>query len=881
MGLAVFALGVVLTWRWVSHEVAAERRTRMLAFDRGVDELVGEVLRRMSRAEYALRGARGLFNASKSVERDEFRAFFTLRSFPEEFPGVEQFGFVRQVGRDGLERFIAAERADGAPGFTIVDDRGQPDLRVVTFVMPDWALEEAMGRDLSEPGPVRDALDEAAWTGELAITAPLPGSEWGDAAHRHLMYFLAVYRNGSNPKTPEERLENLVGVLFARLNMNEALAGVNDAGISYDFLDRSGTPVLAGTGAEDSPAGAALSRDLMMDFGGRQWEIHTRQEQPADPWPDQLLSAAIGVLLSAALGAVIWLMASTRARAMSIARAMTNELERAKSGAEKMLKEMEVLRQTVDAYTLYSVTDLSGSIIDVNENFCRLCGYSRDELLGHTHKVISSGVHPREFWDEMWHTVMSGRPWRGEVCSRAKDGSLFWVQATIAPYFGPDGAIEKLVSMRLDITDRKEAQRQLELRNEELTRARIAAEAASRAKSEFLANMSHEIRTPMTAILGYADVLGNDEDWNANPARRHEALATIRRNGEHLLMVINNILDISKIEAGAMGIERVPTDPAQLVEDVVSLMSVRCAEKSLRLERVYESEIPREMPGDPVRIRQILINLVANAIKFTERGSVSIHARYEPGAEPTLRFHIRDTGIGMTPAQIAGLFRPFTQADETMTRRFGGTGLGLAIAHRLAGLMGGSITVTSTVGEGSEFVFSLPVRSERAVVLWRPAAGADATASALSEAAPSPSLVLKGLRVLLAEDGPDNQRLITHFLSQAGATVHVVENGRLAVNELSKKEVAGSTGETDRYDLVLMDMQMPEMDGYTATRTLRSLGCRLPVIALTAHAMRGDRERCLQAGCDDYSTKPINRDELIKACAKWAGSRTGSERRAA
>jgi len=402
------------------------------------------------------------------------------------------------------------------------------------------------------------------------------------------------------------------------------------------------------------------------------------------------------------------------------------------------------------------------------------------------------------------------------------------------------------------------------VRQQELQRAKEAAELGSRAKSEFLANMSHEIRTPMTAILGFADVLLERGNLRDAPPERIEALMGIRRNGEYLLGLINDILDLSKIEAGKMTVERIACAPVELVGELIALMSVRAESRNLRLEARFEGPIPETIRTDPTRLRQILVNLLSNAIKFTEQGSVRLIVRMLGEAdEPRIAFDVVDTGIGMSPEQAERLFRPFTQADASTTRRFGGTGLGLAISRRLAELLGGDIVLMETrPGGGSRFRLTIgtgplegvPMRTDPAIPAAPPVPAGPTEDSAGS--AP-----LGGCTVLLAEDGPDNQKIIRHFLRRAGARVIVVENGRAALDTLA--DLGGAV------DVVLMDMQMPEMDGYEATATLRRRGHRGPIIALTAHAMSTDRQRCLQAGCDEYLTKPVDRKRLIETVGRF------------
>ena len=374
--------------------------------------------------------------------------------------------------------------------------------------------------------------------------------------------------------------------------------------------------------------------------------------------------------------------------------------------------------------------------------------------------------------------------------------------------------------------------------------------------------MSHEIRTPMTAILGFTDILAE------NPTREEaaEAVQIIKRNGEHLLSLINNILDLSKIEAGKFEVQHVASSPRQIANDVLSLMKVRADAKGLPLTLECRGLLPMSIQTDPTRLRQILVNLVGNAIKFTEVGLVQVVMWLDAvsKAEPMLVFDVTDTGIGMSEDHMGLLFRPFSQLDGSSTRRFGGTGLGLAISKRLAEILGGDITVRSIPGKGSTFSLTVATGS------WNGLAANDEAILAATISEPrSPQPSSQGnlnCRILLAEDGPDNQRLISYLLRKAGAEVVVAENGQLALDLCLTAQQAGKC-----FDLVLMDMQMPVMDGYQATQKLRRANFTTPIIALTAHAMSEDRQKCLDVGCDDYLTKPIDAKRLVDSLKTWIG----------
>ncbi len=405
--------------------------------------------------------------------------------------------------------------------------------------------------------------------------------------------------------------------------------------------------------------------------------------------------------------------------------------------------------------------------------------------------------------------------------------------------------------------ERKVAERTADLAaaNVELLCAKEAAEAATRAKGAFLANMSHEIRSPMSAILGYTELMLDPQSTESD---RLNGLQTVQRNGRHLLQLINDILDMSKIEAGKLDVERVACPTRRVLFDVVELLRGKAEEKDLTLRIESDGLIPDTIISDPTRLKQALINLVGNAIKFTEQGTVRIVASCDRARELT-RFAVVDSGIGMTPAQMEGLFQPFAQATTSTTRLFGGTGLGLAITKRIAELLGGDVTVTSAPGQGSTFTLTAATGTLTGVQM---VSAVDQRPTAVESPATAKTLPRIDGRVLLVEDGPDNQRLLSTFLRKAGADVVLAENGQEAVDRAWAARSAGQP-----FDIILMDVQMPVMDGLTATRVLRQRGYTGVIIALTAHAMKGELEKCLAAGCNSYLSKPIARDTLIREVA--------------
>ncbi|MBL9148806.1 MAG: response regulator [Phycisphaerae bacterium] len=419
-----------------------------------------------------------------------------------------------------------------------------------------------------------------------------------------------------------------------------------------------------------------------------------------------------------------------------------------------------------------------------------------------------------------------------------------------------NGLVERVGRSQKELEEKADALAQL---SAELRVARDAADDANKAKSAFLANMSHEVRTPMTAILGYADLLAE----SLQNTEASDSIDTIRRNGRHLLAIINDILDLSKIEAGRMQVERIQCSPSDVVQQAIDLLRESASKKGVLLGVTFTTPIPASIETDPTRLRQIVLNLAGNAVKFTREGSVDIRLACNADSNE-LSIDVVDTGVGMSQEAVQRLFQPFSQASSSTTRLFGGTGLGLSISKQLARLLGGDIVIHETGPHGTTFRATFDTGPLAGVAMLRePSNAAGSKPAPIANVGTNDELA--GRRLLLAEDGPDNQRLIGFLLRRAGADVTIVGDGQAAVDAV----VAAARSATP-FDLVLMDMQMPILDGAGAAKRLRELGIRTPILALTAQAMEGDRARCLDAGCDDYESKPIDKRRLFAACMRLA-----------
>ena len=510
------------------------------------------------------------------------------------------------------------------------------------------------------------------------------------------------------------------------------------------------------------------------------------------------------------------------------------------------------------------ITDIDGNIEYANQAFTRTSGYEGREVIGKNCRILQSKQTPRKTYEVLWKTLRHSQSWEGEFINRHKNGTIYTEFAQISPISQSNGHITHYLAVKEDITEKKRIAEELDryhhhleelvaARTVELAAAKEVAESANRAKSAFLANMSHEIRTPLTAIIGFSESL---LESGSSMDERIDAINTILRNGCHLQTLLNDILDLSKIEAGQLMVERIPTPLFELLEEVESLHGARARAKGLEFSVNYLLPMPRTITTDPTRLRQILFNLCGNAVKFTERGSVRIAVNCDRENQ-RLVIGIFDTGIGLTNEQCARLFKPFTQADSSTTRRYGGTGLGLNISLHLAKHLGGVVTVESSPGVGSVFVATVDTGPLDAVEWVEDQEQCSVMGSLSVQEAIIPQRI-QGT-VLLAEDNPDNQRLVSLYLRRAGATVQVVSNGEEAVEQALSGD----------FDLVLMDMQMPIMDGLSATTLLRQTGFGRPIVALTANASLEDRARCLAAGCVAFLTKPVDWKQLYQTLSTY------------
>ncbi|MBF0192969.1 MAG: PAS domain S-box protein [Magnetococcales bacterium] len=502
---------------------------------------------------------------------------------------------------------------------------------------------------------------------------------------------------------------------------------------------------------------------------------------------------------------------------------------------EKRLRELtEAVEQSPASVV---ITDTDGIIQYVNPQFCNLTGYSSKESIGVSPGILKSGSMSESAYKQLWDTILAGKIWHGEFHNRKKNGDLYWESASISPIRDSENRITNFLAVKEDITERKKIE-------DELKRSKEIAEKANESKSMFLAAMSHDIRTPMNAILGMAEILSESK---LDDEQSHY-LKVINSAGEGLLALINDILDLSKIEAGKLELETIPFSPHELAGNTVKILKTKALSQGVGLSSKIDNSIPDQIVGDPQRIKQILLNLLSNALKFTERGKIvltitQIQNKY-------LRLSVSDTGVGIAKERQETIFQPFKQAESSTTRRFGGTGLGLSICQKLVSLMEGKIWVDSTLDEGSTFYFEIPLQL--------------ATKTDTQQQTGFNNNVIKGsknigLSILLADDAPENCFVVEAYLKSTAHNLTIVGDGLKALEKFKK----------GAYDIVLMDINMPVLNGYEATKKIREWEREksrspTPILALTANAMKEDINKTREAGCNLHISKPIRKQRLLE-----------------
>jgi PAS domain S-box-containing protein len=485
-----------------------------------------------------------------------------------------------------------------------------------------------------------------------------------------------------------------------------------------------------------------------------------------------------------------------------------------------------------DQHAIVAITNPNGDITFSNQKFCDISGYELEELLGKNHRVLNSGTHPKAFFVEMYQEIVNGKIWHGEICNRRKNDELYWVKTTIVPFLNNQNKVTSYISIRTDITERKKDAEKLKV-------ALRKAELATESKTQFLATMSHEIRTPLNGVIGMATLLS---DTNLDDDQK-EYVQIIEKSSQILLSIINNILDLTKIESEQVELESLTLDVMETFNNCLNIFDIQAKQKGIELTKNYSNDIPQYLLGDVTRLQQIVFNLLGNALKFTSQGFIdfSLIVKSKKDKEIILQGCVSDSGIGIPKNKLNQLFKPFSQADSSTTRKYGGTGLGLAICEKLLKLMGGEIWVESEEGKGSKFFFTWT--AQLVTVETEP------VLESIEEDSHS------ALSILVVDDNSINQKVLTLLLKRLNFKNVSIANDGLECVEMFKNR---------NFDLVFMDLQMPNIDGLNATKIIRSLKLsKQPyIIALTGNVFVEDIKECYESGMDNFLSKPLDLETL-------------------
>ena len=850
--LLVLGVGIALTltsWMIVRNEL---RRGESARFDRLRDRVATGTADRFRNVEQALYAARALVERRAEVSHADWADFVRQmdRFFDRQVVGL---GFIERVDRSALGELEARIRADGFPGFAVQRDGTLPQAYVVTHLEPRAANEAALGLDIGAGNTRRMAAERAMQTGQPAISGRIQLVA-PDANVAESLMLLPVYRGGLVPPTEAERVTALRGWVYASIRADLLMAGVGDAAQGLMDLEVfDGTAANSDTLIYDSNSSAmmldshwpisggdTLAGEAVLPLYDRTWTLrmHTLPafESAATrqlPW--FLLGSGLVCTLFGT--GFCWVLVNSRARALGVADRMTSDLRQAETQAARLAA---VARHATMSVVLM---DVQWRIEWVNESFVRLFGYSAEEVTGRRpSEVLHGPATSEETLATLNRELKAGRSFRGELLNYTKAGDARWLELDVQPVRDSGGAITGYMGLQIDITERKR-------QSEEFRRAMEAATRADQAKGQFLAMMSHEIRTPMNGVIGMTSLLAD------SPLTRDQRdyVETIRQSGDALLTIINEILDFSKIESGKLELEQETFELRACLESALDLLAPKSAEKHLDLLYEIDEHVPHEVRSDPARLRQILVNLISNAVKFTLRGEVVLGVRSaaRPDGRIELRFTVRDTGIGIAPESMPRLFQSFSQLEASTARRFGGTGLGLAISKRLAELLGGAMWVESVLGQGSTFHFTIATDAVTERPRPAPADGARG--------------VLAGLRVLIVDDNATSRRILGGLVTRWGMAPQGAESGAEAQALLEGGK---------QFDVAIVDMQMPVMDGAALARAIvrLKLPAPLPVILL-CHAGQRDQlaDPSMFAEC---LAKPAKPSQVLDALARLFQARS-------
>lgn len=728
---ATLSAGLAFT-AFATHGAAKQSAAAARAqFDRITQVLVAGTSERIGQTLHGLLAIRGLYASSETVTRAELETFVACHELEREFPGAIGMGFIERVLRSDVDAFVERERLDGCPDFAIrtvpgvdLPPESENDLYVIKHCFPRSRNASAWGLDIGSEQRRRNAAEAAVFTGQPTITQKIQLVQ-DQGRQTGFLLFLPVFRHGTSPHTPEARAAELEGLAYMPILLEEAVAGIFDTtGGMLDFEIFDGTvPSSAarlydhdrhleqvdGTIDDSHFAERMFRTATVLAVGGHKWTISTSTTPAFEK------SVHSGLPLMIALGgtAMTMLLAGL-AMSLGVSHWRSVELAHAKQQAEDAMRENETIFRALNGHSIVSIADTGGRIVQVNDEFCRISGYPREELIGKDHRVLNSGTHPREFWQNVWKTILSGRAWQGEVCNRAKDGSLYWVQTVMAPCRDAEGRVVNFISIRNDITARKQYEQKLLESADLIERKNRDLAAMAERAHRVVDDVSHEFRTPLAVIKEFSSIIS---DGLAGPVSEQQTkyLKIMSAAVVDLNHMVEDLLDSSKLRAGRLRVDRRP----QCMKQVFAAGRVTLARKASNRCIVIEEKVEEGLPpvfADEEKVRRVISNLMTNAIKFSpENGVIELSARRGP-REGEVTVSVTDHGPGLSQEDINRLFGRFQQVSTARNVSAKGFGLGLSIAQELAWLNLGKLSVVSEKGKGATFSFTLPVNEPHAIL---------------------------------------------------------------------------------------------------------------------------------------------------------------------
>ena len=861
VGLGVL-LGAALAAWGVTNEIAYDRN--MAAFVAMADDSEAALNHRLETYRQSLDGGAAVVDAVDHLTRADWLNFIDIIEL-DKLPGINGIGFIEPVKPGHEDAFVSQGRADGLPQFAIHPKTAGSksagprstanDLLVIKYIEPIALNLPAIGLDIGFEENRRAAAESARDTGEARITKHVTLVQDEQKTPGFLM-LRPVYRRGIRVDSVSARRAALRGWVVAPFIASRFIDNLTSSQRAlftitvYDGVQVN--PAAQIFSARSHQRTAAFSKTRTIPVMGQNWTVvweSTAEFESRAKTNEPLLVLGAGLALTLCFGGLLLSYARREAVISDQVQAKTRDQRQAMTALYESERRFGDLAGLSPGGIIRS--DPFGFCIYVNDSWLKLTGLAASNALG-AGWIMAIHEADRDAGHRAWQQAIDDQvEHRATFRFVHQDGSSRWADMITRPELAETGVLLGFISVAMDVTERMKMESALQS-------ARRQAEAAVEAKSSFLANMSHEIRTPMNGVIGFTELILNSE--LTAEQRRHAQL--IADSGRSMMHLLNDILDLSKVEAGQMKITSDPVNLHQLITGSITLMTALADDKGIALSYEIAPDMPKIICSDGLRLRQVLLNLLGNALKFTSQGSVVLRAKLAPGAPPRMLLEVADTGIGIARDRQTDIFNQFVQADASIARDHGGTGLGLTISSKLAQLLGGELTVASELGQGSTFGVSLPVIVAEAAE----AAGAATRATQLDQRR-GPRLP-RCCRILLVEDHDINQILMTDMLHCMGIDVEVADNGAIAV-ELVKASAQRRNG----FDLVLMDINMPVMNGIDAAGAIRAAGIgasALPIVALTANAFDDDIARCLAAGMQAHLTKPVSMQNLEKAIELWA-----------